>query len=409
MHTRALEGIVVLDLTTALAGPYATMLLAGLGATVIKVENPRHGGDAARNNAPYLTQDGLSLHRTSVNDMSISHLARSRGKKSITLDLKQPDGLAVFKRLVAKTDILVENYSAGVTRRLGIDHTSMREVNPAIIYTSISGFGSDGGEGRAMDTIVQALSGLMATAGEPDGPPVRFGLPVADLSAPLCAVIGTLAALQKRHRTGEGEHVDVSMLGALTSLVATEPYDATAALGLPTRTGQFVPRLAPFGLFECSDGWIALCGPTDKFAHALLGSIGGEELQGDPRFRGRDDRVRHASELHGLINSWTMEQPTSQVVSTLTEAGVPVAPVRDPMEAVRDERVLRRGEVTRLGLPGQEPADVFGPGMPFVLSSSDTEIDEVAPELGQHNRQILSEIAGLDDAMILSLERNGVI
>lgn len=115
MHTRALEGIVVLDLTTALAGPYATMLLAGLGATVIKVENPRHGGDAARNNAPYLTQDGLSLHRTSVNDMSISHLARSRGKKSITLDLKQPDGLAVFKRLVAKTDILVENYSAGVS------------------------------------------------------------------------------------------------------------------------------------------------------------------------------------------------------------------------------------------------------------------------------------------------------
>ena len=242
-----LAGRTVIDLTTALAGPYATLLLAGLGATVIKVENPATGGDTSRNNAPYLGRDGLALSRLHDDDMSVSMLLRGRGKLSVTLNLKDPRSKTVFTDLVRHADVLVENYSPGVTSRLGIDYAAVREINPALVYTSISGFGAQGGpgSGKAMDAIIQALSGVMMTAGEPGGDPVRFGLPVGDLLAPLYAVVGTVSALLQAERTGQGQHVDVSMLGALTSLVACEPFDAYDAVGLEQRTGAMVPRLAP--------------------------------------------------------------------------------------------------------------------------------------------------------------------
>ena len=207
---RPLEGKVVIDLTNALSGPYATLLLAGLGARVIKVENPAVGGDTSRNNSPYVTADGLDLRRSGEDDMSVSMMVRGRNKESITLNLKTPEGREVLHDLARHADVLVENFSAGVTTRLGIDHAAVREVNPRLVYTSISGFGAQGGDGtgKAMDTIVQALSGVMMTAGEPGEGPVRFGLPVADLVAPLFAVIGTLGALMHADRTGEGQHVD---------------------------------------------------------------------------------------------------------------------------------------------------------------------------------------------------------
>lgn len=187
MSARPLDGKVVVDLTTALSGPYATLLLAGLGARVIKVENPATGGDSSRQNSPYLTDSGLNMRRTAPADMSISMVLRGRNKESVTLDLKAPAARDVLADLVKHADILVENYSAGVTTRLGIDYEWARAVNPRIVYASISGFGSEGGpgSGKAMDTIIQALSGVMLTAGGPGEPPTRFGLPIADLVAPL--------------------------------------------------------------------------------------------------------------------------------------------------------------------------------------------------------------------------------
>jgi CoA:oxalate CoA-transferase len=367
---RPLRGMVVLDLTNALAGPYATLLLAGLGARVIKVENPRRGGDPARNNSPYLTTDGLSVTRRQPADMSVSMLVRGRGKESVTLDLRDPRGHAVLADLVRRADILVENYSAGVTHRLGIDDAWARSLNPRIVYTSISGFGSEGGPGtgKAMDTIIQALSGVMMTSGGPGEPPVRLGLPVADLLAPLYAVIGTVAAALQAERTGVGQHVDVSMLGALTSLVACEPFDAFEQVGLPLRTGATVPRLAPFGLFRARDGWFALCAPVDPFAHGVLRAMGRADLLTDPRFAGRDGRVAHADELHALIADWAGERELSEVLAALEAAGAPAAEVRDPSSAVRDPLVLSRGEVVRLS----DPADVggvelYGSGIPIVM------------------------------------------
>jgi crotonobetainyl-CoA:carnitine CoA-transferase CaiB-like acyl-CoA transferase len=402
---------VVVDLTNALAGPYATLLLAGLGARVIKVENPGRGGDPARNNSPYLTDDGVQVRRQAPTDMSVSMLVRGRNKESVTLDLRDERGREVLADLVRAADILVENYSAGVTARLGIDVAWARELNPRLVYTSISGFGADGGPGtgKAMDTIIQALSGVMMTSGAPGEPPVRLGLPIADLLAPLYAVIGTVSAVLQAQRTGCGQQVDVSMLGALTSLVACEPFDAFEQVGLPLRTGATVPRLAPFGTFEAADGWFALCAPVDPFAHGVLRAMGRPELVDDPRFAGRDGRVAHADELHALISGWAIDRQLADVLAALDACGAPAAEVRDPSSAVRDPLVLARGEVVRLTDPADGGVELYGTGIPIVLSESETTLDRPAPQLGEHTRTVLRELCGYSAERIDALVDAGVV
>ena len=232
---RPLEGITVLDLTTALAGPYATFLLAGLGARVIKIENPA-GPDTCRSNAPYLSADGPHLTRQHPDDISVSAINRLRNKQAVTLNLKHPGSRAVFEKLVAKADMLVENFARGVLDRLGAGYADVHRMNPRLLYCSITGFGSqgEGGSGKAMDAIIQALSGAMMTSGSAGDPPVRMGVPFADLCTPLFGVIGLLAALHQSQRTGMGQHVDVSMLGVMTSLVACEPFDLLEQLRGPS-------------------------------------------------------------------------------------------------------------------------------------------------------------------------------
>lgn len=410
--SRPLEGKTVIDLTSALAGPYATLLMAGMGARIIKVENPGRGGDASRNNSPYVTADGLSVRRTSDDDMSVSMMLRGRGKESVTLDLKHPEGRDVLLDLVRNADILVENYSSGVTKRLGIDYSAVREVNPRLVYTSISGFGATGdhGDRKAMDTIIQALSGVMLTAGEPGQPPVRFGLPVGDLVAPLFAVIGTLAAVLDQEKTGEGQHVDVSMLGALTSLVACEPFDALESIGFPLRTGDYVPRLAPFGTFRTADGWFALCAPTDRFAAGVFGAIGRLDLLETEDFGTRDARVHNADRLHALIAGWAADKPLEVALEALEAHGAPAAPVRTTADAVRDPQVVSRGEVVPLIHPKFGHFDgLYGAGLPVVFSRSEVDLSSPAPRLGEHNDAVLRELLGYSSDRIGDLARAGVV
>ncbi|GLY80008.1 CaiB/BaiF CoA transferase family protein [Actinoallomurus iriomotensis] len=412
MTARPLEGKTVLDLTTALAGPYATLLLAGLGATVIKIENPATGGDSSRGNSPYARSDGPAAERRDGTDMSVSMLTRGRNKLSVTLDLKQARGREVFADLVRQADIVVENYAAGTADRLGVGYEAARAVNPRIVYTSISGFGAQGGgsgTGKAMDTIIQALSGVMMTAGEPGDPPVRFGLPAGDLLAPLYAVIGTLAAVLHAEHTGEGQHVDVSMLGALTSLLSCEPFDAYEMMGLPSRTGALVPRLAPFGVFPAADGWIALCGPTDTFARGVFTAMDRPELAGDERFATRDQRVRNAAELHELIRSWSSGLTRAEAIKRLADHGVPASEVRDPSEAVRDATVLARREVVELVHPEHGPTGLLGPGIPITFSASDAGLDRPAPHLGQHNQVVLGGLLGYSPERLAALADEGVL
>ena len=326
-----LAGLTVLDLTHALAGPFATFLLAGLGARVIKIENPG-APDPCRQNPPYLGQGGVSLCRRSEGDVSVSALNRLRGKYGVTLNLKEPRGREIFSDLVRQADIVVENFSAGTLERLGIGYSVARTINPRVIYCSISGFGATktNGSGKAMDSIIQALSGLMMTSGSPADPPVRVGVPVADLLAPVFGVVGILAALRQREITGAGQQVDVSMLGVLTSLVAAEPFDLLEACGLPQRTGRMVPRLTPFGIYKSADSYVAICAPSEQFARGVFAAIGHPEFETDPRFATRDARVAHVDELNAHIEAFTRTVPTAALVPLLEQHGVPAAEVRSP-------------------------------------------------------------------------------
>ncbi len=406
-----LEDVTVLDLTTALAGPFATLLLAGLGARVIKIENPL-GPDTCRSNAPYLGQHGPSLVKRDADDISVSALNRLRNKQAITLNLKHPEARPIFADLVRKADMVVENFSRGTLDRIGAGYSVASGINPRIIYCSITGFGSDGepGGGKAMDAIIQALSGVMMTSGAPDDPPVRVGVPFADLNAPLFGVIGLLAALHQAQRTGRGQHVDISMLGVMTSMVACESFDLLERCGVPQRTGQTVPRLAPFGIYPVKDGYIAICAPTEAFAVGLFNAMERPDLATDPRFHTRDDRVVNVKELDCIISAFTQSMDTAAAISMLDAAGVPAAPVRSPAAAFRDPRVLARGETVSLTHPKFGAIDdVIGTGLPIRFSGSRVGFDKPAPAVGEYNREIYGGLIGYSEARIRELQENKVI
>ncbi|OMQ16238.1 carnitine dehydratase [Modestobacter sp. VKM Ac-2676] len=408
---RPLAGIRVLDLTRALAGPYATLLLAGLGAEVIKLEDPV-GGDLARDNSPYLGARGVVVERRDPDDVSLSHLTRGRGKSGITLDLKNPGAAEVFADLVAGCDVVVENFTAGTAARLGVDYARVREINPRAVYLSLSGFGQDDRAGsKAMDVLVQALSGVMYTSGEPEEPPVRLGIPVADMLAPVFGVIGILAALERRHRTGEGDWVDVSMLGALTSFVAIENWGAMAAAGMEARTGRTVHRLSPFGIFECSDGWVAIVAVHDKLATGLFTAMGAPGMEADERFRTRDRRVANARELEAEIEAWTRTLTVVEALDRLDRQGVPAAPVRTPEEALADPSTLRRKESVPVVHPVHGVAEgLHTAGVPITFTSGRVGFDDVLPlHLGQHNDQVYGGLLGYDDEKLKLLRDQGVI
>lgn len=407
---RPLEGLRVIDLTRALAGPYATLLLAGLGAEVIKVEDPR-GGDLARENSPYVGRDGIGVERRHEDDVSVSHLTRARGKYGVALDFKKPGSHAVFRDLVRTADIVVENFTAGTADRLGIGYSVAREENPGVIYCSLSGFGATAADGKAMDIIIQALSGAMFASGGHDEPPVRIGIPIADMLAPVFAVIGILSALEQRHRTGTGQHIDVSMLGALTSFVAIENWSAMAAAGMQARTGLTVQRLSPFGVFECADGYVAVVAVHEKLAQGLFRAMGRPELSDDPRYANRDSRVANASVLEAMINAWSRTLPTATVVALLEAEGVPVAPVRHPEDALVDPRVVARAETMEVRHPDYDThIDLRTAGIPIVFSDARTGFDDVMPvRVGEHAETILAGHLGYSDEKIAKLRADGVI
>lgn len=404
---RPLDGIVVVDLTIALAGPFATQLLAALGATVIKVENP-DTGDPSRNNAPYYGSAGLAMARDADDAMSVSMMERGRNKLGVTLNLKHAEGREVFADLVRQADVLVENFSAGTTDRLGIGWSWAAKLNERLVYTSISGFGA-GEPGKGMDTIFQALSGLMLMSGSDGDPPVRNGVPFGDLTGPLFAVVGTVSALLLRERTGRGQRVDVSLLGSLTSLAATEPWGTMERAGIEMRTGNTVPRLTPFGIFPTKDGHVALCAPTEAFARGVFAALGRPELVEDERFATRDRRVANARAVHREIEAWAAERSSADVVAALEAEGVPTAIVRGPDDAIRDERVRRRAETTPLVHPTLGPLEILGSGLPIRFSAARAGYDRPAPWQGEHNDFVYGGLLGYDAGRLAQLRADRVI
>ncbi|WP_022884399.1 CaiB/BaiF CoA transferase family protein [Glaciibacter superstes] len=393
---RPLEGLLVVDLTTALSGPYATLQLAGLGARVIKIEDAARG-DSSRNNSPFVNADGgVSVKRQEPEDWSVSMLVRGRDKESVTLNLKHPDDYRAFMTIVERADILVENFSPGVTDRLRIDYLTVKASNPRIVYCSISGFGQDTtyGSAKALDAIIQALSGTMFTSGDENEPPIRLGIQLGDMIAPLFAVTGVLAAVHQRHRTGLGQHVDVSMLGALTSMIASEPFDVMEEIGCSGRTGQFVPRLAPFGVFQSSDNWVAICAHTDHLAAALFTAIGSPEWMKGTPFQNREERVADSDTLHRLIEEWTKVRSSTEILNALSDHNVPAAIVRTPTEALRDPIVRDRSDVVPLAHPQLgEMSNLSAPGIPITFDGEAPLFRSAARPLGADTGKVLAEFA----------------
>lgn len=389
-----LAGITILDFSRALAGPYSTLLLGGLGARIIRIEEPRGDG---RESAPFYGRNGASLRREHDDDVSIAHLIRHRGKESITLNLKHPEAKRIFQEIVPHVDVVVENFTRGTSERLGVGYSAAKAVKPDIIYCSISGFGQEGepGTGRAMDNIIQALSGMMMTSGMPDDPPARIAVPFGDLNTPLFAVIGILAALVHHQKTGEGQYVDVSMLGVLTSMLSTEPFDVLERLGVPMRTGPTVPRLAPFGVYPASDGFVVICCAGERSFEKFAPAIGRPDLIEDPDYSSQTARLRNYEALDAIVADWSRGQTMASVHEILEPAGIASANVRGPAEAMRDPTVLNRKEVIRLEHPIYGASDeVYGPGVPITFSATPVEMAHASVPLRAHNQAVYGDMLG---------------
>ncbi|MFY2834640.1 CaiB/BaiF CoA transferase family protein [Achromobacter xylosoxidans] len=410
---KPLEGIRVLDLTVALAGPYGSLLLGGLGAEVIRVESPG-GGDIARNNPPYVGKNGFHFGVKEGDEVSLTILNRARNKKSITLDLKSARGRELFLQLARECDVIIENASEGATARLGVDYDSVRKVNPKLIYASVKAFGepSPYPNLKGMDIIVQALSGVMDVTGFAEGPPTRLGLPLADMIAPLFAVNGILAALIHRGKTGVGQHVQVSMLDCLASLVAEEHFDVYLAEGYPKRSGNFLERLTPFGVYETKDGHVALVAFQSEWFGKLTDAMGRPELASDPRFAALGPRTKNSREINAVIQDWLRHRTNAEVVFALQEQrGVPCAPVRTPQQVLSDPYLLQRGAVAKLEHPGLEAGGIvaMGMGLPIQFSESPAAFDLPAQALGESNDEVYLDLLKLSRAEFAALREQGVI
>jgi len=405
--TQPLQGIRVLDNTRALAGPYATLLLTLLGAEVIRIQDP---SDAERLSPPYIGTDGAKVVSDSPDDVSFAEITRHRGKKSITLNLYDKRSLEVWDRLVAQSDVIVDNYTAGTADKIGVGYRRAREVNPRIVYAALSGFGSDEKYrgAPAMDALVQSLSGAMLASGSTGEPPVRVGFPIADLSAPLYGVIGILAALRERDLSGEGQMVDVSMLGSLTAMMATESWEYFDELGMEVRTGGRLQRLTPWGVFETSDGWATIIGVKEKWLDGIVDAMGEPEILQDERFLTRDLRVRNYLAFEARIENWTRSLSTHEVVAELSARGVPCATVRDPATAILDPDALERGDVVRIPFANGS-ASVLGTGLPIRFSRTPREDAFRLATRGADTDETLKQVAGYDDDEIARLRSEGLV
>ena len=396
---RALEGLRLLDLTHIVSGPYASMILADLGTETIKIEPPGHG-EATRRllaNDPDNSWQGMGAY----------FLALNRNKKSVALDLKQAEGLALFYELVKTADIVLDNFSSGVTGRLKIDYPRLAAINPRIITCSISGFGNDGPDADrpAYDIVAQALGGTMSLTGEADGPPSRIGVPIGDQAAGMMAAIGILSAVLARAQTGQGQHVDIAMLDTQISLLT---YMATMHFlsgQVPQRTGSAHFVHVPYDIFRCRDGYLILAVVTDQFWANLMAALPLRELDTEEN-RVLAGRWQNRALITERLNAHFSTEDRQHWLALLTAARVPAAPVQDMGEVLADAQVLHRNMVVEV--PHPAGGAVKMPGNPIKLSQTGEEQFECAPALGEHTAELLRAL-GKSDAEIARLAATGVI
>jgi crotonobetainyl-CoA:carnitine CoA-transferase CaiB-like acyl-CoA transferase len=389
-----LKDITVLDLTRVLSGPYCTMLLADMGARVIKIEQPGKGDDTRAWGPPFL--DGESAYFLSIN----------RNKESVTVDFKRPDGLAIVERLVAKCDVLVENFRPGTLSRVGLDYRSLSARYPRLVYCSVSGFGQTGPrrDEPGYDAVMQAEGGLMSITGAADGPPYRLGVAIADVVSGMFAAYGVSMALFARERTGQGQEVDVAMLDAVTALLTYQAGNFFASGRVPARLGNRHPSIVPYETFAASDGDFVLAVGNDALWAKFCATAG---LDTGGRFATNRERVTGYDELRPLIAARLATETRRHWIDRLTAAGVPCGSVRDLRELFDDPHVLAREMLTSVNHPTIGSLEVLG--VPVKLSATPGAVRTPPPSLGQHTDAVLGHDLGFDPDAIARLREQGVI
>jgi CoA:oxalate CoA-transferase len=376
---KSLEGIKVLDFSRVLAGPYCTMLMADMGAEVIKIERPGSGDDT-RGFGPY--QNGESAYFALLN----------RGKKSITLDLKSVEDIEIIKSLVKESDVVVENFRPGVMKKLGLDYETLKGINPKLIYTSISGFGQYGpySQRPAYDLVAQAMGGMTSITGHPDNPPTRTGSSLGDMSAALYAAYGTMVALFHRERTGEGQYLDIAMMDSIFSMLETNVLRYTVDNIVPTRIGSRHPISTPFDIYVAKDGYIVIAVANNPLFEKLCNVIGKPELLNDPKFVTDSLRTENEKQLKDILETWLKDYSVDEAEMLIGSAGVPCSRINSIKDVIEDEHTKVREMLVEIDHPIAGQMKLAG--NPVKLSLTPPKIEESSPMLGEHNDEIIGRM-----------------
>jgi crotonobetainyl-CoA:carnitine CoA-transferase CaiB-like acyl-CoA transferase len=375
-----LAGLKVLDLSRILSGPYCTMMLGDYGADVVKIERPDGGDDARAWGPPFA--GGESVYFLSVN----------RNKRSVALDLGAARGRTVLRALALKADVLIENFRPGTARRLGVDYETLARDHPALVYCSISGFGQSGPyrERPGFDAVAQAMGGMMAITGEPDGAPMKHGIPMADLTAGMWAAFAILAALWERGRSGLGQHLDVSLLDSQVSWLTYVLAGHFATGSEPARYGSAHATIVPYQPFATADGHVMIAAGNDKLFAALCAALDLDELARDARFATNPGRVGHRAELVAALEARLATRTTAHWLDALERAGVPVAPILRVSEVARDPHVRARGMIAEVDHPTAGRLRLAG--LPVGFSRTPGAIRRPPPRLGEHTAEVLADL-----------------
>lgn len=394
---KALEDVRVIDLGHVLAGPTAAMILADLGADVIHLEPVQ--GDDARHFGPF--HEGCSGYFASIN----------RNKRSVVVDLKTTGGKQVLRDLIEVSDVLLENYRPGTLARLGFPYEVMSEINPQIIYASISGFGhdalSDYASKPAYDMVAQAFSGLMSITGPEGGPPVRVGTSVGDITSGHQCAIGILAALWYRERTGRGQVVDMSMVDGLIYILENAIVRYTLSGQIPVPLGTRHPAITPFRAYPTADSWIVIAIGNDELWHSFCEAIERLDLVSDARFQTNPLRTQHHKELDAILEPITREKTTEEWTALFEVHRLPHSPIQNIDQVIGDPNIRHRNMVVEVDHPAMGPIEIVG--SPFHLSETPGTVRSPAPALGQHTEQVLRDVLGYRDSRVQELFESGMV
>ena len=396
MSAGALDGITILDLSRVLSGPYCTMLAADMGARVIKIEHPVRGDDTRAWGPPFL--EGESTYYLSVN----------RNKESVAIDFKTPEGRAIVHALVAKADVLVENFRPGTLDSIGLGYDQVSVAHPSLIYVSISGFGQNGPrrDEAGYDAVAQAEGGLMSITGAEDGPAVRLGVAMADLAAGMFAFQGMLAALIARGRTGRGQRVDVSLLDSVAALLTYQASRYFATGAAPGRHGNRHASIAPYDTFDTADGVIVLAVGNDAQWQSFCRTMPAPELGADARYRTNAGRVEHYSALVAVLSPLLRAWRLDDLVDVLRAAGVPCGAVRSIDQALADPQIAARAMIETIQHPSIGALKTLG--LPVKLSDTPGHIRTAPPRLGEHTRQVLRADLGMTEEQVETFVTNNL-